>query len=93
MFSVVRPTRDAAWQNIAGEAVVLDIKRRVLRGLNATGGRVWALLDGHRSVEEVAAEIAAKWTKPESQVQEDVLRFVEELRRLGLVEVVSTKTE
>jgi len=86
-LSVPRRPPHLAWQDIAGEAVVLDAKARVLRGLNATGARVWDLIDGVRTVEDIAATLAAEWVRDLSPTLADVLGFVEALRDRGLVEI------
>lgn len=84
---VPRPSHDAAWAAIDGETVVLDVRGNMLRGLNATGGRVWALIDGRRTVEEIARDLARETGEPEPRVLADVAAFVGKLRALGLVDV------
>ena len=85
--SVPRRPAHLAWQQIAGEAVVLDTEARVLRGLNATGARVWDLIDGTRSLGEIAATLAAEWQRDTPPTLADVRTFVTALRDRGLVEV------
>lgn len=85
--TVPRPSRDAAWKDIAGETVVLDVRHGIVRGLNATGGRVWALIDGRRSAAEIAGLIAEATGAPPDRVLADVLTFLERLEGLGVIEV------
>ncbi|MEK6606147.1 MAG: PqqD family protein [Myxococcota bacterium] len=82
-----RPSRDAAWQVVGGELIVLDARGSKLRGLNATGGRVWSLMDGRLRVAEIARAIAAATRAPEDVVLLDVIQFLSRLHALGLVEV------
>ena len=51
-----------AWRVIEGEAVILSLDSKVFRGLNAVGSRVWELIDGRRSVEEIVALEASELT-------------------------------
>src|SRR3989304_3269441 len=44
-----------AWRVIEGEAVILSLDTKVLRGLNAGGSRGWELIDGRRSVADIVA--------------------------------------
>ena len=74
-----------AWRAIEGEAVILSMDTKVLRGLNPVGSRVWELIDGRRSVEEIAALIVKEFGVEPGPAAEDVGRFVQELRDKGLV--------
>jgi len=85
--SVPRRPGHLAWQEVAGEAVVLDTKERMLRGLNASGARVWDLIDGSRTVGDIAATMAAQWQRDPGDVLADVTRFIDTLRDKGLVEI------
>ncbi len=84
--SVLRPARDAAWREVGGEMIVLDVSGRMVRGLNATGALTWELLDGRRSVSEVARVLAEETGAPEERVLADVCAFVVELADMGLLE-------
>jgi hypothetical protein len=74
-----------AWQEVAGELVVLDLEGMMLRGLNRSGARTWALLDGRRTLGEVAALLAARYGVPAERALGDLLTFARELVRRGLL--------
>ena len=74
-----------AWQEVVGELVVLDIEGRMLRGLNRSGARAWALLDGRRTLGEVAAQLAAWYSVPLELALGDLLTFARELMLRGLL--------
>ena len=76
----------AEGSRLGADFVILDGAGRTLRGLNATGARVWELIDGRRSVEEIAREVALEFSAPEEPVLRDVLAFLELLRTKGLIE-------
>lgn len=68
-----------------GELVVLDSAGKMLRGLNGTGAQVWKLLDGKRSVGEVARALARAASIDEAQALRDVQAFLAELVARNLV--------
>jgi hypothetical protein len=74
-----------AWRIIEGEAVILSMETKVLRGLNPVGSRVWELIDGRRSVEEIAGLIVKEFDATPEAAAQDVRGFVEELLARGLV--------
>ena len=74
-----------AWRVIEGEAVILSLDTKVLRGLNPVGSRVWELIDGQRSEDEIARLIVAEFQVAPDVAACDVRAFVEELLAKGLV--------
>ncbi len=69
------------------EFVLLDPAGRMLRGLNETGARIWALIDGKRSVAEIATVISREFDVPLVTAQADVAGFISLLVGHGLVVV------
>ncbi len=55
-------------------------------GLNATGSFVWGLLDGRRTLADVAAAVAERFHVGGERAAADVSRFLSSLRDRGLVE-------
>ena len=55
-------------------------------GLNATGSFVWGLLDGRRTVAEVAAEVTDRFQVGGERAAADLTRFLSSLRDRGLVD-------
>jgi hypothetical protein len=81
---VVKSPR-TAWQIIEGEAVILSMDTKVLRGLNPVGSRVWELIDGQRGLEEIAGIIVQEFDVPAEVAAQDVRDFIQELLDRGLV--------
>lgn len=75
-----------ASQVIDGEAVVLDIPGKTLRGLNPVGSRIWGLIDGERTLTEIARVVAGEYARSEAEVFQDVAAFVDELAQRRVVE-------
>jgi hypothetical protein len=82
---IVAKTSTTASRLIAGEAVILSLDTKILRGLNAVGSRVWDLIDGQRTVDEIADTIVAEFDVPRPQAVADVEAFMRQLLDKGLV--------
>ena len=74
-----------AWRVIEGEAVILSLETKVLRGLNPVGSRVWELIDGRRSVDEIVRVVVEEFDVAPQDAARDVRGFVQELLDKGLV--------
>lgn len=85
---VIRKSLKTAWRTIAGEGVILDLDSKMLRGLNPVGTRIWELIDGQRSADEIGEQIAGEFDVDPAQARADVQAFVRELLARQLVEVV-----
>ena len=48
---------DIAWRVIDGEALVVSPKDSLIYPLNDVGARIWELLDGKRTVSDIASII------------------------------------
>ena len=59
--------------------------RSEVKVLNPTAIRVFSLLDGQHSPEEVAREVAEEFDVPPEQALADVRAFVDELERHGML--------
>ena len=67
-------------ERVGEHVVMLDAGSEIARGLNETAARVWELIDGVRSVAQIAAAL------DDGDVLGDVLTFVKALHDKGLVE-------
>lgn len=82
---IVAKAPTTAWRIIEGEAVILSMETKVLRGLNPVGSRVWELIDGRRSVEEITGLIVQEFDVTPEAAAQDVRGFVKELLERRLV--------
>jgi len=81
----VRVARDVYAREFDGDLVIVDLKGGDYFGLDVVGARVWALLVGGASVEEVVNHIIATHEAPHERVLADVLAVTEHLVRQGLL--------
>lgn len=81
-----RPTRSpgVVYRTIDGEAVLVDAQHGKVRVLNEVAGRMWELIDGQRSLAEVAAIVSQEYEAQPDQVESDILVFLDDLMRKGL---------
>jgi hypothetical protein len=75
-----------------GGLVVLPGKAEV-KVLNPVGSMVFDLLDGSRSVTEIAGAVTAEYEVSEAQAIEDVQRFVRELAKSGMMDLPAAAGE
>lgn len=75
-----------AWQLVAGEGVIVDVGSRLMHGMNATAFGIWERVDGRRSLQEIAVELAAVHGVTPQRALQDVLAFGGDLCAQRLVE-------
>ena len=87
--SQVRVNNDVLFQELQGEAVLLNLKTGFYFGLNQTGTRVWRLLEQHSELAHVLAAMLTEYEVPEERCAQDLIGLVAELEKQGLVTVDS----
>ena len=81
---VARP-KEVAWRMIDGEAVIVTPADSMMHSLNEVGTRIWELMDGNRTVADIAAALQAEFEVDDKRVKADTVWFVECLAKKGLV--------
>lgn len=85
--AVPSPGRRAAWQQVDGEAVVIDLQSRRVMGLNKTGSFLWCAADGKSTIEQLAARLAAAFPVSLERARSETAAFFGMMARRGLVEL------
>lgn len=82
------PAAHCAWQRVGEEMVVVDLRNRVVRGLNPVGSLIWSLLDGKTPVEAVIDRVSKEFAGriDREAVSLDVEKFLNRLREAGLLQ-------
>jgi hypothetical protein len=77
-----RPRRnpEVAFREYDGEAVVVLPSGAEINVLNPAGGLIFRLLDGTRTVAELADTVCEEFEVSREQAEEDVRAFLEELQ-------------
>ncbi|MEN8261378.1 MAG: PqqD family protein [Pseudomonadota bacterium] len=73
-------------EKVLDELVVYDLKRRKFHTLNETATRIWALIDGKRSVPEIARKIRGDLDLDEENAVGLVLACLNQLSKARLLE-------
>jgi len=81
-------TAAAAWQRVDGEMVLMQADAGELLGLNAVGARAWELVDGVRSLDDIARTIAAEFAVDEPRALRDLEAFFADLAAAHLSELI-----
>jgi len=84
--TVVVAARDQVSADLEGEAVILNLGDGVYYGLDGVGARVWELLREPRSVDDLAAAVAAEYQVDRASALADLLALLDEMAGRGLVE-------
>ncbi len=84
-------------RRIEGDIVIVPLTSGIgdaedeLYTLNETGKAIWQLLDGKRTLQEVADALSLRFDGPTAEIERDVIGLAEELlKRRILVEVSRT---
>jgi len=88
-MEISRPPRrnpTAGFRVFEGEATIVLPDGSFIKVLNEVGSRVWDLMDGARSVQEIAAVIAGEFETSTEAAERDVREFVEELSSHNMLE-------
>jgi hypothetical protein len=72
-------------QQAESELVLLDLEAGTYFALSGVGGRVWALCDGTRCVEDVVQQVLAEFEAPAETVRADVTSLLAELSAENLL--------
>jgi coenzyme PQQ biosynthesis protein PqqD len=67
------------------ELVLVLPEQGKVKVLNEVGARIWDLLDGNRSLQEISQTIQQEYDAPAAEVQADVLDFVSALHQKGML--------
>jgi hypothetical protein len=83
-----RPGRaqDVREYPLGDEVLLFADGRQVVHALNTSAWAVWDLCDGSRTVREIARELAELVGRDPASLEPEVVRTVEELGKLGLLE-------
>ncbi len=86
---VMKKATDTPWNVIDEEAVVLNLDSGHYYILNETGCRIWELLDGEKTVANIAGHISLEYEVTEETAAGDIVRILEELLEEKLIEPVN----
>jgi hypothetical protein len=65
--------------------ILLDVKQALLFSMNCVGTRVWELLEAGLPEAEIVSRISQSFDAEHGIIEQDVHRFIESLKKHGLV--------
>jgi hypothetical protein len=85
--STVVALKDQVSADLAGEAVILNLKSGVYYGLNPVGARIWQLIQEPKAVTTIRDTLLEEYEVEPDCCDRDLLELLRELAAVGLVEV------
>lgn len=76
---------DALQAEIDGDLVLLSPVNLGFYGTDGAGAVVWALVDGHRTVGQIVAELEIAFNAEPGVIRQEALTFLSTLRASGLL--------
>lgn len=83
--AIPRRTPSVASRSLDGEAVLVHPGHGKVTVLNGVGARVWELIDGKRSISQIAGMIADEYEVSAVKAESDALGFCQDLSGRGLL--------
>jgi hypothetical protein len=85
--TILRHSDDVLFQEVGGEAVLLDLASEQYFGLDPVGTRIWELLDGGTALAQVHRTLCAEFDADAQRIGGDLLTLAQALADAGLVKV------
>ena len=81
-------------RRIADEFLLIPVANQLngdnwLFVLNEVGARIWELIDRDRSVQQIGQRLLEEFDTTPEQLEEDLLRLLDQLQELGAIEAVA----
>jgi len=75
------------FQNLDGEAVLLDLASETYFGLNEVGTRIWELLEASPTLGELSTQLQSEYDVEPARAEFDVIDLATRLLKAGLASV------
>ena len=85
--SFIIAAKEQISSELAGEAVILNLKSGVYYGLNPVGASIWNLIQKPTSVREIRDAILEEYNVDFDECDRDVKALLEQLQEQGMIEV------
>jgi hypothetical protein len=89
--TVYVPSGDIVAREIEGEIIIVPLTAGIgdaeddLFSLNETGRAFWKLLDGKKTLAQIAKELAEKYDAPPARIEKDILGLAAELLKRHII--------
>jgi Coenzyme PQQ synthesis protein D (PqqD) len=86
-LSIVRRVADQVSCDMAGEAIVLNMKSGVYFGMEQVAALIWNLVEKPRTVGEIRDAIMKEYDVDSNTCEQDLKLFLDRLQSAGLIEI------
>ena len=86
-LSIVRRVADQVSCDMAGEAIVLNMKSGVYFGMDQVAALIWNLIEKPRTVGEIRDAIMQEYEVDSDTCEQDLRSFLDHLQSAGLIEI------
>lgn len=83
----VQLSEDALFQEIGGEAVILDLATSTYFGLNQVGARCWQLLQDQKDMTAIYQQLLQEYDVEATRLEQDLQDLLNQLGAAGLVKI------
>ena len=73
------------WKLMGEEVVILDRHEGKVYRLNPCASRIWEMLDGERTLEEITDQITARYDASREKIRKDVSKFIKDFYRNDMI--------
>lgn len=87
LASRVKASDGVLFQELQGEAVLLNLNSGIYFGLDAVGTRMWQLIVEHEQLAPVVRSVVEEYEVSEAQCATDLLALVARLEEEGLLTI------
>jgi hypothetical protein len=84
--SRIAATKEQVTNELAGEAVILNLKTGIYFGLNPVGARIWQLIQQPTTVHEVMSALLAEYDVEAARLEADLRSLLAQLSDNQLIE-------
>jgi hypothetical protein len=85
MNRTIRPNPDVVYQELEDEIVLVHLHTNRIFSLNATGARLWKLLDAGHDRDEIHAQMTREYTVDADVLAGEIDRLLAGLKAAGLI--------
>ena len=79
-------SRDVVGRIYDQEGVLVNTRKAQIKVINEVGAYIWSMVDGIRSVQDIARAVSTQYDVELDQAEQDTLEFVRDLSQKGLIE-------
>ena len=90
--SIIRVASEQTSCDLAGEAVILNLRSGEYFSLNDVGTRIWNLIQEPKTVGAVLESVLAEYDVEPDRIERDLLALFENMATNGLIEIENEKS-